>query len=82
MFCSVLKIPASGSHISFGAICGAGLAEKIMKIPVKIDCAFISKIAFVWCIKIPVSMFVAMFMFYEFKGIFTKYDGFGGTEEF
>lgn len=82
MFASVLKIPVSGSHISFGAICGAGLAEKIMKIPVKIDTTFVAKIAFVWCIKIPVSMFVAMFMFYEFKGIFTKYDGYAGGSEY
>lgn len=31
---SVLKIPVSTSHCTFGAIIGAGIAEKCMKMPV------------------------------------------------
>lgn len=73
---SVLKIPVSTSHVTFGAIIGGGIAEKCMKIPVKLASGKIYRIVFVWIILIPCSMFSAIFLFYEFKGIFTDYNGF------
>lgn len=73
---SVLKIPVSTSHVTFGAICGAGIAEKLTKMPVKIETGKVYKIMFVWIVKIPCSMFAAMFLFYEFKGIMSGYNGF------
>lgn len=76
LIASVLKIPVSTSHCTFGAICGAGLAEKLTKMPVNFEMGKIKSIVFVWIIKIPFSMFGAIFVFYEFKGVFQGYEGF------
>lgn len=66
-------IPISTSHVTFGAICGSAIAEKLTGIPNVMDKKNITRIMFVWLVKIPVSMFCAMYVFYEFKGIFLGY---------
>ena len=73
LIASIVGVPVSTSHCNFGGVMGASLAEKVMKLPFKMDNETVKKIVATWVIKIPCSMFAAAYLFYEFKGIMLPY---------